>query len=161
ELARTLGNPQPVALAQELTSKRADLQKPVAKARCKNTTGTPDEENTTAPQMKYEAGGGRLGYHRIFPEGDVTDAEPLRGLGGAEERQRCGNQEGLSQARQEASSRQQQERSQSRRAFFRDQHRQRDSRRRGKAQAVRPRRDRCRGQAALPGLSGWRRRRAC
>ena len=41
-------------------------------------------------------------------------------------------------------------------ALFRDQFGQRDHRRRGQAQAVRPRRDRRRRQAALPGFSGRR-----
>ena len=67
------------------------------------------------------------------------------------------HQERLPQARQEAASRRQQERQEGGGEVRRAQRRLRDPRRRGQAQGVRPRRDRRRGQAALPGLRGLRR----
>src|SRR6185437_2368658 len=97
----------------------------------KNATATPDE-NKVGRQQPFR-------LYWIFPEGEVTDARPLRGLGVAAGRQRCGDQERLSQARQEASPRFEQERSEGRGALCRDQFGQRDRGGRGKAQAVRPR----------------------
>ena len=94
----------------------------------------------------------------IWPGAGSMIGRPMRNpydiLGVPRTAERGGDQEGVPQARQGPPSRPQPGRSEGEGQVRRGQHRLRDPRRRGQARPVRPRRDRCRGQAAIPGLQG-------
>ena len=105
--------------------------------------------------LTEETAGHSPGLHGFHRSG--FDARPLRRPGGAQECERGGDQKRLPQARQKAASRRQQGGQERGVEVRRAQRRLRNRRRRGQAQGVRPRRDRCRGQAALPRLRGLRR----